>query len=463
VKPTGSSGVRVRVGLRPGVDLALPLTRSGCLFLSQAILSLADPGGRSSASPAEVSLAAALAGGDVVHFLAGMPAWRVAPVAADADESRAGPDPATVVWLVAHRDSAAGRGGDPRSPDGGPLAALRAALLTGGTPDGVADVASDDWQAWLEAGPQVGGTLGASAEAWHARLRGGDLPETRGPREPPRTVEGRLLAGVLAIHDAHHRLETRFEDEVATARLEAIRELAYGAGHEINNPLANIATRAQTLLVGERDPERRRRLSTIVDQAFRARDLIGGLMLFARPPRPQPGRTDGGRLAAAVAARMEAQAASRGARVVLRSTAAPVTLWADAAMVEEALRAVVANAIEALGEGGSVTVAVQADASTGSAAPLAAVVVADDGIGMDAATRRRAFDPFYSGREAGRGAGLGLSKARRFVEVNGGSLELESRPGVGTIVTMRLPVATPDPHGGEGQEEGRAALNADPG
>ena len=52
------------------------------------------------------------------------------------------------------------------------------------------------------------------------------------------------------------------------ARLEAMRELAYGAGHEINNPLANIAARAQALLYGEHDPERQRRLATIVDQAF---------------------------------------------------------------------------------------------------------------------------------------------------------------------------------------------------
>ena len=68
--------------------------------------------------------------------------------------------------------------------------------------------------------------------------------------------------------------------------MEAIRELAYGAGHEINNPLANIAARAQALLYDEHEPERQRRLAIIVDQAFRARDMIGGLMIFARPPQP---------------------------------------------------------------------------------------------------------------------------------------------------------------------------------
>jgi signal transduction histidine kinase len=58
---------------------------------------------------------------------------------------------------------------------------------------------------------------------------------------------------------------------------------------------------------------------------------------------------------------------------------------------------------------------------------------------MDDATIRRAFDPFFSGREAGRGAGLGLSKAWRFIEASGGSVVLSSRVGVGTTVTVRLP------------------------
>jgi signal transduction histidine kinase len=60
---------------------------------------------------------------------------------------------------------------------------------------------------------------------------------------------------------------------------------------------------------------------------------------------------------------------------------------------------------------------------------------------MDGETMRRAFDPFFSGREAGRGAGLGLSKAWRLIEANGGDVVLESRPGQGTQVTVTLPLA----------------------
>ena len=59
---------------------------------------------------------------------------------------------------------------------------------------------------------------------------------------------------------------------------------------------------------------------------------------------------------------------------------------------------------------------------------------------MDSATLRRVFDPFFSGREAGRGAGLGLSKAWRFLEANGGTIEIESRAGRGTRVLISLPL-----------------------
>lgn len=446
---SGWSGVRVRVA---EAGILLPLSRHGALVLAQAVLCAADgalsgsvPPTSSAAAAAEAALAAVLARGGAVRFLAGMPAWRPMPAGAAADggdPSGAAVDPALALWLAgvaASEGTAAGRGDVPRGPTDGLLPRLGAALVAGPAPDGAIDVAPELWLAWVDSAPRAVGTLGASAEGWLERLRRDGPPAGRPPGEAKVTPEGRSLLSAVALAVAHRRLQTRFDAEVTAARLEATRELAYGAGHEINNPLANIATRAQTLLVGEQDPERRRRLSTIVDQAFRARDLIGGLMLFARPPRPQPAPVDADRLVAAVLARMQGAAAARGVRLEHRPAATATVLWVDAAHIEEALRAVVANGIEAHGDGGRVVVEVAAEAADGEVAGT--LVVVDDGAGMDAATRRRAFDPFFSGREAGRGVGLGLSKARRFVEVGGGRLDLESRPGAGTRVTFRLPLA----------------------
>jgi hypothetical protein len=230
--------------------------------------------------------------------------------------------------------------------------------------------------------------------------------------------------------------DSEFDAAVGEARLEAVRAFAYGAGHEINNPLANIAARAQALLVDERDPERRRKLATIVDQAFRARDMIGGLMVFARPPRPNPMDVDVHDVLRPVVEAVRPVAESKRVRFEYSPPPAPVTVRADSAQVGEAVRALIANAIEAASEGGRVVV----EASL--AATACRVTVADDGHGMDGDAMRRAFDPFHCGRDAGRGIGLGLPKALRLIESNGGRLAVESRPGEGTRVVVSLPTAS---------------------
>jgi len=290
--------------------------------------------------------------------------------------------------------------------------------------------------AWLSAAP-AGPLLPRLAEdlvvgALPAGVRGG-AAAVAAPAS-----EALLLADAVERMREHERLSGRFDESLKAARLEAARELAYGAGHEINNPLANIATRAQSLLLEERDPERRRRLATIVDQSFRARDMIGGLMLFARPPKPMVEPMDVGGIIAAVGEAVRSQAEARGISLEVSPPATATAVLVDRGQIEEALRAVVTNAIEAVAGGGKVgLVAALVDEPAG----WCEITVADEGCGMDDATVRRAFDPFFSGREAGRGAGLGLSKAWRFIEANGGTVAIASRPGAGTTVSVRLPTA----------------------
>jgi signal transduction histidine kinase len=72
-----------------------------------------------------------------------------------------------------------------------------------------------------------------------------------------------------------------------------------------------------------------------------------------------------------------------------------------------------------------------------------AVTISDNGCGMDETTLKRAFDPFFSSRPAGRRRGMGLAKALRWVEASGGSIRLESRPGQGTRSLVLLPAAQP--------------------
>jgi signal transduction histidine kinase len=103
------------------------------------------------------------------------------------------------------------------------------------------------------------------------------------------------------------------------------------------------------------------------------------------------------------------------------------------------VRLLATNAIEAVDDGGRVHVV----AAIGPAASRARIGVGDDGPGMDSDTAARACDPFFSGREAGRGIGLGLPKARRLIEASGGNLVIESRPGRGTRCIVDLPALPP--------------------
>jgi signal transduction histidine kinase len=130
------------------------------------------------------------------------------------------------------------------------------------------------------------------------------------------------------------------------------------------------------------------------------------------------------------------QAASRRVRFEYSPPPTRVELPIDRAQVEEALRVIVVNAFEAVDDGGRVTIEVRA---RGDAAGHAIdIAVTDDGRGMDAETLRKAFDPFFSGRDAGRGIGLGLPKAWRLIELNNGQVAIESLAGRGTRVTVSV-------------------------
>ena len=147
---------------------------------------------------------------------------------------------------------------------------------------------------------------------------------------------------------------TDFASAVEASKLQALYNFAYGLSHEINNPLANIATRAQTLQVDEKDPERRRKLATIVQQAFRAHEMIADLMLFARPPAMRPEAVDLTKLADTVVAEMQEQAREQGTQIIRSGDKGPLIATVDPTQIAVALKAVVQNALEAVKTGGSV-------------------------------------------------------------------------------------------------------------
>jgi signal transduction histidine kinase len=252
------------------------------------------------------------------------------------------------------------------------------------------------------------------------------------------SIEWRLpaLAARLAAYDS--RL-SEFDQRLEREKLESLKELAYGASHEINNPLANIAARAQTLLDDEEDSERARKLSAIHRQAMRAHEMIADLMLFARPPQLVRKRIDLRDVATKVVDELAELAAESGVSLSCDRCDDRVEVDADETQIDVALQALVKNAVEAVAHAGHVVVAVKRAVAKG--ADVAEVCVSDDGPGIPDHVRRHMFDPFFSGREAGRGLGFGLPKCWRIVTDHGGEVVVLSRGGSGAEICIRLPLA----------------------
>jgi signal transduction histidine kinase len=236
----------------------------------------------------------------------------------------------------------------------------------------------------------------------------------------------------------HKGGETDFQRQLEIEKLEALAEFAAGAAHEINNPLAVIAGRAQLLLRGERDPDRRRELAVINGQAMRIHEMIADLMLFARPPRPQAANCDVAALVASLVAEILPKAIERDIKLLFDAPDGPLVILADAIQLAVALKAIVDNALAVLMPGGTINIVVRRNEDDGQETE-AEIVIRDTGPGISPEVRRHLFDPFYSGRGAGRGLGMGLAKCWRIVTNHRGRIDVESSPGRGAAFTIRLP------------------------
>jgi signal transduction histidine kinase len=236
-------------------------------------------------------------------------------------------------------------------------------------------------------------------------------------------------------------LQSKFGEELERAKLRSLREFAYGASHEINNPLANIATRAQTLLHDELDPERRRKLATICTQAFRAHEMISDMMLFAKPPELSIQPIDVAELLQTIVSELKPLADEQGTALKMKLAGSIGVLEGDRTQLAVAVKSLVQNALEAIATGGQIEI--MANEERVSDSRWVEFTVADSGPGIPAVARPHLFDPFYSGREAGRGLGFGLSKCWRIAELHGGSVAVTSAPEHGAQFTIRLPAEQP--------------------
>jgi hypothetical protein len=231
------------------------------------------------------------------------------------------------------------------------------------------------------------------------------------------------------------RLQNEFSQSLETVRRDLAKQLAYGLSHEINNPLTNIATRAQGMIASAASPRQAESLQRIVDQSYRAHAMIADLMFYAHPPEPQ--MVSGFEAKQVVDQVIEPMRPTLQADEIVVEVQIQPSLKCDGDpnMFGEAIRALICNAVESIGVDGQIALTLQTD----SDAKQCLFRISDSGQGLTADDAARAFDPYFSGREAGRGLGLSLCRVHRIAELHGGTIQLHPAL-IGCVAELTWPL-----------------------
>ncbi|MCW2138110.1 ATP-binding response regulator [Actinoplanes cyaneus] len=275
---------------------------------------------------------------------------------------------------------------------------------------------------------------------------------------PIRDDNGIVVAAAATERDITEEKLAR-ERSARADRLESLGQLAGGVAHDFNNLLAIILNYAD-FLADQVSGEAADDLSKIRNAAERAKSLTGQLLLFAKREPTQVEIIDLNQVVIE-ADELLGRTIGENVRLVCRPSAGSMPVRANRGRLDQILLNLVINARDAMTDGGVVVVETDVvTISDGPAAPLppgryARLTVSDTGCGMTAEVRDRLFEPFFTTKSADRGTGLGLATVYGIVGDAGGTIGVESAPGIGTTFRILLPSATPtgdtpaDPSSGE--------------
>jgi PAS domain S-box-containing protein len=237
--------------------------------------------------------------------------------------------------------------------------------------------------------------------------------------------------GMSLIEDVSEQLA--LEEQLRQAqKMEAVGKLAGGVAHDFNNLMMAVIGYSDLLLLRD-DPGGREKLEAIRDSAVRASELTRQLLAFSGRQTLQLHELD---LAAAVQALEPLLEEVVGDNELhLELAGAPAIVSVDPVQLERVILNLAMNARDALGDPGTVRIEVGVEGDT------ATLTVADDGAGMDDETRARVFEPFFTTKGLSESSGLGLATVHGIVGQSGGTIDVASEPGVGSVFTVRLPLA----------------------
>jgi signal transduction histidine kinase/ActR/RegA family two-component response regulator len=264
-----------------------------------------------------------------------------------------------------------------------------------------------------------------------------------------------------SLREANEQLQATQAQVIQQERLRALGQMASGIAHDFNNALAPIAGFSELLLTlpdGLVDQERLRHyLELMHTSAQDAANVVSRLREFyrSRDVADPLEAVDVSQLARQAVVltqpRWKDQAQAQGSPIEVRLELAEVpTIGGNVAELREALTNLIFNAVDAMAGGGTLTVSTRQAHVTAEHGEQVVLSVADTGSGMSEDVRLRCLEPFFS-TKGDRGTGLGLSMVHGIVHRHGGTLHIESAPGAGTTVELRLPAGMAETGAGAGR------------
>ncbi|HEY5801309.1 MAG TPA: PAS domain S-box protein, partial [Burkholderiaceae bacterium] len=264
----------------------------------------------------------------------------------------------------------------------------------------------------------------------------------------------KVTRDITERRDAALSLERAKEALFQSQKFGALGKLTGGVAHDFNNLLGVIVSGIDLLARDTVDPAKRKIIDSMQRAATRGATLTSQLLAFARA---QPLRQEKQNLNQVLNSFEAVLRRACDDRIVLDLALGSrlACVMTDATQFEAAVLNLVANARDAMPDGGRIVVStgnvelVQGEIGALAAGAYVRIAVRDEGTGMDNATAARAIDPFFTTKGPGKGTGLGLSQVYGFAQQSGGDLTITSSPGAGTTVAFYLPAVE-----GDGSDEG---------
>jgi two-component system NtrC family sensor kinase len=222
---------------------------------------------------------------------------------------------------------------------------------------------------------------------------------------------------------------------IQSEKVASLGKLAAGVAHEINSPLTGILTYSSLLHKAKKDEDPEKEdLEVIVNETNRCKKIVKGLLDFARQTEPQKALADVNEVIEKSLDLISHQANLLNIKIEKDISPHLPKIMIDAGQIQQVSINILLNAIEAMPEGGSLSI------SSGIEEEMIAIRFTDSGIGIPEENLSKVFDPFFTTKKIGKGTGLGLSVSYGIIDKHQGKLEVESRVGKGTTFIAKLPL-----------------------